>query len=640
MRSIVPLLLFTMLLPFAPPAQASVNRQAPAADPIADAAPGAFDPALQGGFDAVWQRADLAVQLGEAARAWTWGPEFWVSGLERYAQSPDGLRWVQYFDKARLELNNRADPGAVSAGLLVREMVGGLVALGDDPAQVEPLAPAEIPVAGDVPSLVDTPGYASFGPVTSLFNDRRAEPAIGGQAAQTLDRAGSVGVLPPDVAWLAGLVPIAAYDDRLGHNLPAPFLSFLNRSGTVYEAGAPAGEHVLYAPWEAVAGLPITEAYWFVTTVGGQPAWVLAQLFERRVLTFTPSNAPEYQVEMGNAGRHYWEWRYGRPPAAVDLLRVEPAPRELSPNSALVAWTATEPVRASIVWGTRSDALDAAAGGGDPLTEAAVTLPELLPGTRYFWRVLALDSVGTTRRSPLATFTTPGLPPPPIQPSPAPGGNIVCLTFDDGPLGGTAEVLDVLGGRVPATFFLVGANGGGLQASLVPRMLNEGHQIGNHTFSHVPMTKSGYLNTYGDLSDPNALAAFQENYYRNERHFNALLGSSGRVFHLARLPGDGRAVQINGRYVYVEATNAMGLVHVGWNMEFAPNGVFSHVPYGNWHGIVGLAATSPNLPVPGSILLLHDATLNGRTGLLAALIGVLANNGYGFGRVNGAGGCG
>lgn len=34
----------------------------------------AIDPALQPRFDAVWERADLAVLLGEARRGWTWGP--------------------------------------------------------------------------------------------------------------------------------------------------------------------------------------------------------------------------------------------------------------------------------------------------------------------------------------------------------------------------------------------------------------------------------------------------------------------------------------------------------------------------------------------------------------------------------------
>jgi Tol biopolymer transport system component len=37
---------------------------------------------------------------------------------------------------------------------------------------------------------------------------------------------------------------------------------------------------------------------------------VLVQLFERRVLTYTPSNPAGFQVEMGNVGQHYYRWRY------------------------------------------------------------------------------------------------------------------------------------------------------------------------------------------------------------------------------------------------------------------------------------------------------------------------------------------
>ena len=50
------------------------------------------------------------------------------------------------------------------------------------------------------------------------------------------------------------------------------------------------------------------------------------KISERRVLTFTPSNAPGWQVEMGNIGQHYVQWRYpaGLPapvPTAVLSLR-------------------------------------------------------------------------------------------------------------------------------------------------------------------------------------------------------------------------------------------------------------------------------------------------------------------------------
>lgn len=62
----------------------------------------------------------------------------------------------------------------------------------------------------------------------------------------------------------------------------------------------------------------------------------------------------------------------------------------------------------------------------------------------------------------------------------------IAITFDDGPKRGTTDVLlDGLKERnVSATFFLIGMQVSGLE-DLVQRMAEEGHQIGNHTFSHV-----------------------------------------------------------------------------------------------------------------------------------------------------------
>jgi hypothetical protein len=59
-----------------------------------------------------------------------------------------------------------------------------------------------------------------------------------------------------------------------------------------------------------VIGRPISEAYWTEVTVGGQVRTVLVQLFERRVLTYNPSNPAGSRVEFGNAGLHYYTWRY------------------------------------------------------------------------------------------------------------------------------------------------------------------------------------------------------------------------------------------------------------------------------------------------------------------------------------------
>jgi len=72
-----------------------------------------------------------------------------------------------------------------------------------------------------------------------------------------------------------------------------------------------------------------------------------------------------------------------------------------------------------------------------------------------------------------------------------PENKYVALTFDDGPRAeSTNRLLDGLAERgAKATFFLIGeqieAN-----AALVQRMASEGHQVGNHTWSHVRLAEA------------------------------------------------------------------------------------------------------------------------------------------------------
>ena len=57
-------------------------------------------------------------------------------------------------------------------------------------------------------------------------------------------------------------------------------------------------------------GFPIAEPYWTRAVVKGVERDVLVQLYQRRVLTYTPGNPPGFEVEMGNVGQHYYQWRY------------------------------------------------------------------------------------------------------------------------------------------------------------------------------------------------------------------------------------------------------------------------------------------------------------------------------------------
>lgn len=62
---------------------------------------------------------------------------------------------------------------------------------------------------------------------------------------------------------------------------------------------------------------------------------------------------------------------------------------------------------------------------------------------------------------------------------------LVALTFDDGPYGdATNQILDILKKeRVQATFFLLGINVE-KYPTITKRIVNEGHVIGNHSYSH------------------------------------------------------------------------------------------------------------------------------------------------------------
>ncbi|HRN96495.1 MAG TPA: hypothetical protein PLD54_03550 [Candidatus Levybacteria bacterium] len=45
--------------------------------------------------------------------------------------------------------------------------------------------------------------------------------------------------------------------------------------------------------------------------VNGKMTTVFVQLGQRQSLTYTPSNPSAHQIEFGNVGQHYYQWRYG-----------------------------------------------------------------------------------------------------------------------------------------------------------------------------------------------------------------------------------------------------------------------------------------------------------------------------------------
>lgn len=258
-------------------------------------------------FQQVWNRTDSLVLNGAAqGRSWIWGPGPQASAYEPYTDSPNGLRLVQYFDKGRMEINNpSADRNGqyfVSSGLLAKELVSGSIQTGNNSYQN--IGPAQVPIAGDSDDT-NGPTYAAMSNLLNAPSVQLYQPET-----LTIDHVGNTGDNPA----LAGYgVTAAYYIPETKHSIASPFWGFLNSTGLVQDSAGNRVVAPLFSPTFYVTGLPITEAYWAKVKVGGQVKDVLIQVFERRVLTYTPSNSAAFQVEMGNVGRAYFQWRYNEP---------------------------------------------------------------------------------------------------------------------------------------------------------------------------------------------------------------------------------------------------------------------------------------------------------------------------------------
>lgn len=80
---------------------------------------------------------------------------------------------------------------------------------------------------------------------------------------------------------------------------------------------------------------------------------------------------------------------------------------------------------------------------------------------------------------------------------------IAYLTFDDGPSSNTSNILDILKSHnIKATFFVKG-NDSKLGIEMYKRIVNEGHSIGNHTYSHeysyIYSSKENFIKDFNKL---------------------------------------------------------------------------------------------------------------------------------------------
>jgi hypothetical protein len=262
------------------------------------------EPFAQPAFRSLWERTGVPIQRGAADYSWIWGPEPFTPELsEALAEAAGGRRAVQYFDKSRMEINDpAANPNSlwyVTNGLLVNEMVNGQVQVGLN--DFTPLAPATIPIAGDPDNA-----FPTYADLDELVNTPPSG-TLGNHATRSF-LAGGFG----EFAQYANSPAAEIVQLVRGRGVPRAFWSYMNRRGTVYQGGRLVPNQPLF-DWVYTLGYPTTEPFWTRVRLGSIERDVLFQAFERRLLTYVPDNPAQYQVEMGNVGRHYYQWRYVEP---------------------------------------------------------------------------------------------------------------------------------------------------------------------------------------------------------------------------------------------------------------------------------------------------------------------------------------
>lgn len=135
----------------------------------------------------------------------------------------------------------------------------------------------------------------------------------------------------------------------------------------------------------------------------------------------------------------------------------------------------------------------------------------------------------------------------------------VYLTFDDGPSLNTTEILDILAEYdVKATFFVVGREEEEY-LDLYKRIVDEGHTIGIHSYSHV------YSEIYASPE------AYLEDIWKISDYIYDLTGVRSDFY---RFPGGSSTTKMHGKLdLFKECLESCDLKYYDWNASANDSGV-------------------------------------------------------------------
>lgn len=134
----------------------------------------------------------------------------------------------------------------------------------------------------------------------------------------------------------------------------------------------------------------------------------------------------------------------------------------------------------------------------------------------------------------------------------------VYLTFDDGPSIYTSEILDILAENdIKATFFVVGKEDEHSQ-EMIRRIVEEGHTLGMHSYSHK------YYELYASLE------SFEDDFTRQRTYLEELTGETCRFY---RFPGgSSNTVSKVDMQEFADFLDSQDMVFFDWNISSGDGG--------------------------------------------------------------------
>ncbi|HOD52612.1 MAG TPA: polysaccharide deacetylase family protein [Candidatus Hydrogenedentes bacterium] len=198
----------------------------------------------------------------------------------------------------------------------------------------------------------------------------------------------------------------------------------------------------------------------------------------------------------------------------------------------------------------------------------------------------------------------------------------VYLTFDDGPSEVTPVILDLLKEHEAAATFFVCGNVTEFGDKVYNRILDEGHALGNHTFSH------SYNKVYASAD------TFEQNVARLDDLIYKFTGARPR---LLRFPGgsnnritkgpDGKSITCE----LVDRLAKQGYRHFDWNVDS-----FDYGPNAKDSDAIAKTVVAGVVKRSEAIVLMHDSYPHMATAkALPVIIRELRSQGYAFKALSG-----